>query len=274
MAVQHWLESLRAAKKTCILQDGRRKVHYLFSDGKEMAEEYDHKSHELLVRKWRQKSSLGAHGEWQTEVGEASLPIVGALQPDFLKENSSNFFMRKDTKSSFQWRIRNLPYPKEVYSVTVDRKERCCIVRTTNKKYADLTENRRIIWVERQNEQFAGVVLLIKVPSTQHHTYQLPSSSFIGAAPVSLVPIVACRIAPVFAGSHNSILSFVLLEALRRKGCTAVPLVRHDIWVILDTGVDMDIQGLCSSMDNLVINVQKIQDTIDQKSVRTKNSYS
>ncbi|CAJ0960207.1 unnamed protein product [Ranitomeya imitator] len=31
-------------------------------------------------------------------------------------------------------------------------------------------------------------------------------------------------------------LSFVLLEALRRKGCTAVPLVRHDIWVILDTG--------------------------------------
>ncbi|CAJ0933444.1 unnamed protein product [Ranitomeya imitator] len=62
-------------------------------------------------------------------------------------------------------------------------------------------------------------------------------------------------------------LSFVLLEALRRKGCTAVPLVRHDIWVILDTGVDMDIQGLCSSMDNLVINVQKIQDTIDQKSM-------
>ncbi|CAJ0964647.1 unnamed protein product [Ranitomeya imitator] len=62
-------------------------------------------------------------------------------------------------------------------------------------------------------------------------------------------------------------LCFVLLEALRRKGCTAVPLVRHDIWVILDTGVDMDIQGLCSSMDNLVINVQKIQDTIDQKSM-------
>ncbi|CAJ0940312.1 unnamed protein product [Ranitomeya imitator] len=71
-----------------------------------------------------------------------------------------------------------------------------------------------------------------------------------------------------FPPIHSYIsLSFVLLEALRRKGCTAVPLVRHDIWVILDTGVDMDIQGLCSSMDNLVINVQKIQDTIDQKSM-------
>lgn len=136
MAVQHWLESLRTAKKTCILQDGRRKVHYLFCDGKEMAEEYDHKTHELLVRKWRQKSALGAHGQWQIEVGEVSPPIVGALQPDFLKENSSNpIFMRMDTKTGFQWRIRNLPYPREVYNVTVDKKERCCVVRTTNKKY-------------------------------------------------------------------------------------------------------------------------------------------
>ncbi|XP_040217865.1 protein DPCD [Rana temporaria] len=136
MAVQLWLESLRAAKKTCILQDGRRKVHYLFADGKEMVEEYDQKTQELLVRKWRQKSALGAHGEWQTEVGESPPPVVAVLQNDFLKENSSNpVFMRKDTKTSCQWRIRNLPYPKDVYSVTVDKTERCCIVRTTNKKY-------------------------------------------------------------------------------------------------------------------------------------------
>ncbi|XP_044157822.1 protein DPCD isoform X2 [Bufo gargarizans] len=144
MAVQQWLESLRAAKKTCILQDGRRKVHYLFSDGKEMAEEYDQKTHELLVRKWREKSALGAYGQWQIEVGETPSPVVGALQPDFLKENSSNpVFMRKDTRTSFQWRIRNLPYPKEVYSVTVDEKERCCVVRTTNKKEAVIEGKKR-----------------------------------------------------------------------------------------------------------------------------------
>ncbi|XP_018420534.1 PREDICTED: protein DPCD isoform X1 [Nanorana parkeri] len=136
MAVQLWLESLRAAKKTCILQDGIRKVHYLFADGKEMVEEYDHKTQELLVRKWRQKSALGAHAEWQIEVGETPAPVVAVLQNDFLKENSSNpVFMRKDTKTAFQWRIRNLPYPKDVYSVSVDKTERCCIVRTTNKKY-------------------------------------------------------------------------------------------------------------------------------------------
>nr|XP_021528638.1 protein DPCD [Aotus nancymaae] len=49
MAVTGWLESLRTAEKTALLQDGRRKVHYLFPDGKEMAEEYDEKTSELLA---------------------------------------------------------------------------------------------------------------------------------------------------------------------------------------------------------------------------------
>ncbi|CAJ0948803.1 unnamed protein product [Ranitomeya imitator] len=44
-------------------------------------------------------------------------------------------------------------------------------------------------------------------------------------------------------------------------------LYASDIRVLQDTAVDMDIQALCSSMDNLVVNVQKIQDTIDQKSM-------
>uniref|UniRef100_A0A8C9JEQ0 Protein DPCD n=1 Tax=Panthera tigris altaica TaxID=74533 RepID=A0A8C9JEQ0_PANTA len=135
MAVTGWLESLRTAEKTALLQDGRRKVHYLFPDGKEMAEEYDEKSGELLVRKWRVKSTLGALGQWQIEVGEPALPGAGSPGPEFIKENNANpIFMRKDTKMNFQWRIRNLPYPKDVYSVCVDHKERCIVVRTTNKK--------------------------------------------------------------------------------------------------------------------------------------------
>nr|XP_026263669.1 protein DPCD isoform X1 [Urocitellus parryii]XP_026263670.1 protein DPCD isoform X1 [Urocitellus parryii] len=136
MAVTGWLESLRAAEKTALLQDGRRKVHYLFPDGKEMAEEYDEKTSELLVRKWRVKSALGALSQWQLEVGEPALPGAGSLGPELIKESNANpIFMRKDTKTSFQWRIRNLPYPKDVYSVGVAQKERCIVVRTTNKKY-------------------------------------------------------------------------------------------------------------------------------------------
>ncbi|OCT71682.1 hypothetical protein XELAEV_18034661mg [Xenopus laevis] len=100
----------------------RRKVHYLFTDGKEMAEEYDAKSHELLVNGDR-RLPLGHMVSGRFKWGiDPPLPGAGTIQPDILKESSSN------------WRIRNLPYPKEVYSVTVDKKKRCCIIRTTNKK--------------------------------------------------------------------------------------------------------------------------------------------
>uniref|UniRef100_A0A3B4BFG8 Protein DPCD n=2 Tax=Periophthalmus magnuspinnatus TaxID=409849 RepID=A0A3B4BFG8_9GOBI len=111
-----------------------------------MAEEYDLNTDELLERKWRHKSTLGAHGQWRVEVGEPF--TVGSLDAG-IKENSSNpFFMRKDTKTSFQWRIRNLPYPKDVFSVSVEPSERCVIVKTSNKKYykkfsiADLDRNQ------------------------------------------------------------------------------------------------------------------------------------
>ncbi|KFO32303.1 protein DPCD [Fukomys damarensis] len=136
MAVTGWLESLRAAEKTALLQDGRRKVHYLFPDGKEMAEEYDEKTGDLLVRKWRVTSALGAPGQWQLEVGEPVSPGAGSPGMELIKESSASpIFMRKDTKMTFQWRIRNLPYPKDVYGVCVAPKERCIVVRTTNKKY-------------------------------------------------------------------------------------------------------------------------------------------
>ncbi|XP_074763703.1 protein DPCD isoform X2 [Athene noctua] len=135
MAVPGWRERLRAARKTALVQDGKRKVHYLFEDGKEMAEEYDVKSGQLVSRKWREKNTLGGSGKWQVEVGEPTSPLLGALESELIKESSSNpVFMRKDTLSSFQWRIRNLPYPKEVYSVSVEKEQRCCVIRTTNKK--------------------------------------------------------------------------------------------------------------------------------------------
>uniref|UniRef100_A0A8C5IC84 Protein DPCD n=1 Tax=Junco hyemalis TaxID=40217 RepID=A0A8C5IC84_JUNHY len=87
-------------------------------------------------RKWREKNTLGGTGKWQVEVGEPTSPLLGALESELITESSSNpIFMRKDTLSSFQWRIRNLPYPKEVYSVCVEEEQRCCVIRTTNKKY-------------------------------------------------------------------------------------------------------------------------------------------
>ncbi|XP_060698455.1 protein DPCD [Hemiscyllium ocellatum] len=136
MAAPSWLERLRAAGKTAVIQDGKRKVHYLFPDGSEMVEEYEVSNDQLAVRKWRQKSQLGSQGQWQVEIGDTSSRAFGSLEQQLIQENSSNpIFTRKDTKASFQWRIRNLPYPKKVYSVTIDPEQRCCIVRTSNKKY-------------------------------------------------------------------------------------------------------------------------------------------
>ncbi|XP_029915861.1 protein DPCD [Myripristis murdjan] len=136
MAVQSWAEQLKSSKKTALINSGKRKVHYLFADGKEMAEEYDLKTDDLIVRKWRCKSTLGAQGQWQIEVGESLTAAGASLDSELIKENCScPVFMRKDTKTSFQWRIRNLPYPKEVFSVSVEPSERCCIIKTSNKKY-------------------------------------------------------------------------------------------------------------------------------------------
>ncbi|XP_070778366.1 protein DPCD isoform X2 [Enoplosus armatus] len=139
MAVQSWIDILKSSKKTALIHDGKRKIHYLFTDGKEMAEEYDLKTDELIVRKWRYKSPLGAQGQWQVEVGEPLAGPVTSLDSEVIKENCSNpVFTRKDTKSSFQWRIRNLPYSKDVFSVSVEPSERCIIIKTSNKNQLPL----------------------------------------------------------------------------------------------------------------------------------------
>ncbi|XP_059409229.1 protein DPCD isoform X2 [Carassius carassius] len=136
MALQHWADTLRKAKKTALLSDGKRKVHYLFEDGDEMAEEYDLKTDQLVLRKWRHKSTFGGQGQWTVEAGETN---PNGVTSDLIKESSSNpLFMRKDTKTSFQWRIRNISYPVEVYSVSAEPAERCCVIRTSNKKFGEM----------------------------------------------------------------------------------------------------------------------------------------
>ena len=39
---------LKSSQKTCIIQDGRRKIHYTFTSDNELAEEYDIKTNELV----------------------------------------------------------------------------------------------------------------------------------------------------------------------------------------------------------------------------------
>ncbi|XP_048747619.2 protein DPCD-like isoform X2 [Ostrea edulis] len=115
--------------------DRRRKIHFVFPDGTEMAEEYDIKSSELVLRKWRRRATLGVkESKWEFEVGEDLL--ARNVDSEGLLESAANpIFARKDTLSSYQWRIRNLPYSIETYNVTVEPENRTITVRTTNKKY-------------------------------------------------------------------------------------------------------------------------------------------
>ncbi|CAE8694645.1 unnamed protein product, partial [Polarella glacialis] len=115
--------------------DGRKKIHTTFPDGAEMIEEYDDKTDVLLLRKTRKPSKLGKEGEWVWEVGQAP---EAAFDPhaDLLRASTSNpIFIRKDTPEHFQWRVRNLPFPADVYSVSVDHDKQEIVVRTSNKKY-------------------------------------------------------------------------------------------------------------------------------------------
>mmetsp|Transcript_45160 Transcript_45160/g.118506 ORF Transcript_45160/g.118506 Transcript_45160/m.118506 type:complete len:202 (-) Transcript_45160:274-879(-) len=121
-------------KVQVVTSGGRRKVHYTLPNESEVVEEFDVQTDECLVRKRRSKTVLGAEGEWEYEVGEA--PARTTIEGDMLRPSSSNpVLVRKDRPHAFEWRIRNLPYPKSTYSVTVDKDENQIVVRTSNKKY-------------------------------------------------------------------------------------------------------------------------------------------
>jgi hypothetical protein len=122
-------------QRVCMRSDGRKKIHTTFPDGGEMVEEFDERTDVLLLRKTRRPTKLGGEGNWTFEVGQA--PEAG-FDPhsDLMRTSASNpIFLRKDTPEHFQWRIRNLAYPADVYSVSVDHDKQEVVVRTSNKKY-------------------------------------------------------------------------------------------------------------------------------------------
>lgn len=140
----------RRVARTCVISGGVRKLHSTFPDGMEIVEEFNIQSHELLTRKVKKVSEIG-EGKWEWEVGEPNASFNP--ENELMRASSNNVkyiqpvFIRKDTITEFQWRIRNLPYPPEVYSVTGDIATGKITIRTSNKKYfkvfivPDLTRN-------------------------------------------------------------------------------------------------------------------------------------
>ena len=113
---------------------GRKKMHYTMPDGAELIEEDDISTDVLKLRKRRAKSMLGAQTDWVYEVGEP--PERVTIENETLRPSAANpTLARNDRPHAWEWRVRNLPYPKPTYSVTLDLEQRQVVVRTSNKKY-------------------------------------------------------------------------------------------------------------------------------------------
>lgn len=122
-------------KRLCMRSEGRKKIHTTYPDGAEMVEEFDERTDVLMLRKTRKPTAMGGEGEWVFEVGQAPETAFDPYAHTMRASSSNPVFLRKDTPESFQWRIRNLMFPSDVYSVTVDHERQEIVVRTSNKKY-------------------------------------------------------------------------------------------------------------------------------------------
>ncbi len=106
-----------------------------------MVEEFDVVTDELLLRKVRKPNPLGGEGEWVVELGaDASRVPSRNVDRELLVEVSgAPQVVIQDAPEKHVFRIRNLPYPKDVYSVAVEfdgpKSLGEIVVRTSNKKY-------------------------------------------------------------------------------------------------------------------------------------------
>lgn len=82
-----WFSSILKAKKSCLIQNNLRKIHYLFENGQEMVEEYNMDTKVLTRRAWRLKSELGSEEDWDIEIGDPEPSCLKREQ--LISENST-----------------------------------------------------------------------------------------------------------------------------------------------------------------------------------------
>lgn len=153
MSYAQWLEYLTKAEKQSLISERHRKVSYKFPDGQQMVEEYCIETGLVQRRLWRRKKQLMGEAEWEVEMGDEfrqigespqSKPTIGEGD-SILNADLGDFIIRASdvepivskrvTKRNIEWRIRNLPYPLNVYVLEVDESKKTIIVKTTNRKY-------------------------------------------------------------------------------------------------------------------------------------------
>ncbi|KAH8302373.1 hypothetical protein KR044_005678 [Drosophila immigrans] len=152
MSYQNWLDFLQSAEKNSMLSGKLRKVHYKFPDGRQMAEEYNMDTGIVQRRAWRKCKQLMGEPQWEIELGEEPRQLNwggnssnsaggdgdnNMSAPEFIvrESNAAPLLTKRVTKKNIEWRIRNLPYPLNVYTVSAEPELHAIVVRTSNKKY-------------------------------------------------------------------------------------------------------------------------------------------
>ncbi|KPI87879.1 hypothetical protein ABL78_3036 [Leptomonas seymouri] len=127
-----------AEPKTSVIHGDRKQLTSKFTDGSELVEEYDVVTDALLLRKRRSRNALGGYSDWVIEIGTEA-PSRNLDRALIVEASGCPVVVRQDAKDSYVIRIRNLPYPREVFSVAIERQEGDAVgkivVRTSNRKY-------------------------------------------------------------------------------------------------------------------------------------------
>ncbi|XP_023945690.1 protein DPCD [Bicyclus anynana] len=149
-----WYKSLLNAEKTCLKEDQIKKIHYKFEDGNEMVEEYNADTRVLLRRAWKVKGKIGGEGKWLVEIGDPIPDAVTNTDALDIKESKDQpVLLKRNTKINIEWRIRNLPYPIETYSIKANDEEKHIVISTSNKKYYKKLEVPELVRVGLPIEQ-------------------------------------------------------------------------------------------------------------------------
>ncbi|CAH2982476.1 unnamed protein product [Chilo suppressalis] len=169
-----WYKSLMEAEKSCLKEDKIKKIHYKFDDDREMVEEYNVDTQVLLRRAWKVKGKLGGEGQWSVEIGDPIPDVNPSIENAEIKESKDQpIVMRRNTRINLEWRIRNLPYPIETYSISASNEDKSITIRTTNRKYfkkLQVPELERLkIPLEQANisstHQYQTLIIMYKKPS-------------------------------------------------------------------------------------------------------------
>jgi hypothetical protein len=171
-----------------------------YTDGVELAEEYDIRTGDLNVRRWKQKGALGSTEETEFDNGGAEARTVvaesgaGPAAGGVLMAESSAAptIARRNLRDAWEFRIRNLPWPLETYSLEVEGDE--LVLRTANKKY-----------FKRLN-----VPALIRAGT-------LPQRGWVSLAHASSTLVISVRKPSAIVRKEAAVRARVLEEAAKRR---------------------------------------------------------